>query len=735
MEWLLIVLLATSPQGAPGAPEVSPPVAAPLPPPGEMARLKALVDAGNLEAARARLAPLAEQHPRWARAVALLALTYYKENRFERARALFARALELDPGEVAVLPFYGWSLYSLGELDEARRVFEALLSEKPDFLLAHYGLGLIHLDRAEVGEARAHFETTLTLATAAADLDIRARAEARLGELARRRETAAPATGRAALGAAGVTTLRFQPVPDAAGLDLVMTSGGMPSREILEVNGGGIALLDYDGDGDLDVFLANGATLEDPQHGPGSRLYANRGDGTFDDVSARVGLRLQRWAMGVAVGDYDGDGWDDLYVTCFGANALLRNEEGEGGGRRFRDVAAEVGVVDPRWSTSAAFADLDGDSDLDLYVVNYLHFDPAQPPARAGKRYKGVPVMAGPRGLHAQPDSLYENLGDGRFREVTAAAGIAINTAISEDSGLDYGLSVRIFDFDGDGRPDIFVGNDSTADQLYRNLGGLRFEEIGALAGVATNGAGITQATMGLGLADADGNGAFDLFLTVFSDDTNTLHANRADGTFEDHSAELGLAAPSRPSLGWGCGFYDFDLDGDEDLFIANGHVYPEMDDPEVGESWAQRPLLFKRRGERFEVASCAEAWCERRYHGRATAFGDLDGDLDVDILMTTLNGPPLVLRNEAAGASLVVRLAGPPGNPHALGSRVEVENAGIIQRRLVTGGGSFQSVDATDASLGLGAAETTATVRVIAPDGKTRLIRNLPTGNLFVMP
>jgi len=517
--------------------------------------------------------------------------------------------------------------------------------------------------------------------------------------------------------------LRFTPVPGSAGVDLVMTSGGMPSREILEVNGGGIALFDYDRDGDADLFLANGATLDDPEHGPGSRLYANLGDGTFEDATGRAGIELRRWAMGVAVGDYDGDGWDDLYVTCHGPNVLLRNAPGADGGRRFVDVSEAARVADDRWSTSAAFSDLDGDGDLDLYVVNYLEFDPADPPSRGGKAFKGVPVMAGPRGLEAQPDALYENLGDGRFREVTEAAGCRVET------GLNYGLGVRIFDFDGDGRRDVFVGNDSTADHLFRNLGGLTFEDVAVVAGVAANGVGTTQATMGIGQVDADGNGALDLFLTVFSDDTNTLHLNLGDGFFDDRSAQYGVAAVSRSYLGWGCGFYDFDLDGDEDLFVADGHVYPEMDSPQVGASWAQRPLLFERRGGRFAAAGCAEPWCTRRYHGRATAFGDVDGDRDVDVLMTTLNGPLLVLRNDAPHRpTLAVRLEAPPPNRHGYGSRVEVATAAGVQRRWITGGGSYQSIDQPQAFFGLGdRTEGTVRVRVVWPDGAVTELADVP--------
>jgi hypothetical protein len=530
---------------------------------------------------------------------------------------------------------------------------------------------------------------------------------------------------------AAATSLRFAPVPQSAGIDLAMTSGAMPGREILEVNGGGIALLDFDDDGDLDVFLANGATLEDPEHGPGSRLYRNRGDGTFEDATGRVGLALSRWAMGAAVGDYDGDGWDDLYVTCYGPDVLLRNEAGADGGRRFADVSRQAGIADERWGTSAAFADLDLDGDLDLYVVNYLAFDPANPPARAGKRFRGVPVMAGPRGLPAEPDLLYENLGDGRFRDSTRRAGCHVET------GLDYGLTLRIADFDGDLRPDVFVGNDSTADQLFRNRGGLAFEDVAVAAGVAANGAGTTQATMGIGITDADGNGTPDLFLTVFSDDTNTLHLNLGDGFFDDRSAQLGLAAASRPYLGWGCGFYDFDLDGDEDLYIANGHVYPEMDDPRVGGAWGERPLVFERRGARFEVAACEDAWCDRPYHGRATAFGDLDGDRDVDVLMTTLNGPVVALRNEApARRSLLVRLDGPPGNRRAIGSSVEVTTQAGTQRRWVTGGGSFQSIDAPEAAFGFGDAGVPlrVTLRVRWPDGRVRRLEGVPTDRTVVV-
>jgi enediyne biosynthesis protein E4 len=538
--------------------------------------------------------------------------------------------------------------------------------------------------------------------------------------------TAAPAAAPAE-----APSTRFTEVPGSAGIDLVMTSGAMPSRHILEVNGGGIALFDYDNDGYLDVFIANGAPFERPETGPGSRLYRNRGDGTFEDVTERVGLDVRCWAMGAAVGDFDGDGWDDLYVTCFGPNLLLRNAESEGGGRRFVDVTTQAGVGNPLWSTSAAFADLDGSGHLDLYVANYLEFDPASPPNRAGNAFRGVLVMPGPRGLEGQRDALYRNLGDGRFQEVTDQAGLVI------DAGEEYGLAVRILDFFGDGKPDIFVGNDSTADRLYRNLGGMRFEDVAVVAGVAADGLGTTQATMGVCLGDVGGNGFPDLLVTVFSDDTNTLHLNLGDGFFDDATARLGLAAVSRPYLGWGCGFYDFDLSGREGLFIANGHVFPEMEDPRVGGTWAQRPLLFQRRGARFEPVPCRDEWCQRRYHGRSVAFGDLDGDLDVDLLMTTLNGPVLALRNEAQGHALVVRLEQPSPNWRAYGSRVEMESDKGKQRRWVTGSGSYQSVDSPHAYFGLGhdrEAIGELAVRVVWPDSTVRVLEGVPPDRLLVV-
>ena len=513
--------------------------------------------------------------------------------------------------------------------------------------------------------------------------------------------------------------LRFTDVSQASGIELRMTSGAMPSSEILEVNGGGVALVDYDGDGALDIFLANGATLDDPGHGPGSRLYRNLGNGTFQDVTEKAGIGLRGWAMGVAAGDYDGDGDDDLYVTCFGPNVLLRNDDG-----KFRDVTAAAGVGDPRWGTSAAFGDLDGDGDLDLYVANYLEFDPGKPPPRAV--FKGASVMGGPAGLVAQADVLYRNDGDGTFSDVTRAAGIA------EPPG-GYGLGVAIFDADGDGKLDVLVGNDSTANFFYHNRGGMKFEETGAVTGVAANYDGATQATMGIAVADVDGNARPDVFTTNFSSDTNTLHLNLNGRFFDDRTSQYGLGMVSRRYLGWGTGFQDFDMDGDLDLFVANGHVYPQAATHEIDSDYQQPPLLFRRDENRFEVETSAGPFFRAPLAARATAFGDLDNDGDVDVVVTTLNDAVRVVRNDTPRrGALVVELRDLAGSSRVPGAVVEVESGGKVQRRWL-GNGSYQSADSPLAHFG--SAANTATIRVVWPDGTVQTHEAVGVGRRVVIP
>ncbi len=506
-----------------------------------------------------------------------------------------------------------------------------------------------------------------------------------------------------------------QLLPADTGIEVTLTSGQTPSTQILEVNGGGLGLIDYDRDGDLDLFIANGATLADPERGPGSRLYENLGGMRFADVTTAAGIDLARWAMGVSVGDFDGDGWDDLYVTCYGPNVLLRNTEG-----RFTDVTGEAGVGDPSWGTTAAFGDLDRDGDLDLYVVNYLEFDAADPPPSS--RFKGEPVMAGPHGLVGQQDVLYENIGDGTFRDVTTEAGCRPPRA-------GYGLGVMIIDVDSDGWPDIFVGNDSMPNLLFRNLGGLRFEEQGNRSGIAANNDGSEQATMGIAVADVNGNGLPDFFSTNFSSDTNTLQLNLDGRFFDDRTMQYGLGMISRPYLGWACGFVDFDHDGDEDLLMVNGHVYPQATMETMDSTYLQPPLLFERVGNRFTRVTDpgVGVFLGEPRRGRAAVFADLDGDGDLDVVTGELNGPIRVLRNDgAAGPWLIVRLQDlGGGNPRGIGARIEVSVAGNMQRRWLVSGG-FQSSGAPSAHFGLPAATETVSVKVTWPDGHVQEMRDV---------
>jgi len=531
-------------------------------------------------------------------------------------------------------------------------------------------------------------------------------------------------------GSAATPTIHFTDITAASGIDFVMTSGRRPATEILEVKGGGLALIDFDNDGLLDLFIPNGATLDSPAEGPGCKLFKNLGDMRFRDVTSDAGLTFHRWGVGAAVGDYDGDGFDDIYVSCFGKNALLRNN-GDG---TFAEVTDAAGVGDDSWGTGCAWGDLDQDGDLDLYVANFLHFDPANPPPHTV--FKDVDVFAGPVGLAPAVDVLYENMGDGTFRNVTSESGCGAATTA-------YGLNVAILDFDEDGMVDIFVGNDSTPNFLFHNLGGMRFTDDGMKSGLAANGEGAFQATMGIAIADVNGNGKPDVFTSNFSSDTNTLHINLGHLIFEDRTQFYGLGSVSTTFLGWAAGFFDFNHDGDEDLVVFNGHVYPHATRENMDSEYLQPPLLFERDGGRFERVTSQQtgAWLDQAYCDRSAVFGDLDWDGDVDIIVGELNGPVRVLRNDRDDADWITvalhdtRAASK--NRRGLGSVIELTQGERTQRRWIFSGGSFQSSSAPAAHFGLGAEgakEEPMRVRVIWPDGEVSAFEITLHGKAYVI-
>lgn len=558
---------------------------------------------------------------------------------------------------------------------------------------------------------------------------------------------------------------------------MTMTSGESPSTQILEVNGGGLALLDFDNDGDFDLFVSNGATLKDPEHGPGCRLFeniTNPKDGVvrFRDITKQAGVNITRWAFGANVGDFDGDGFDDIHVSCYGPNILLRNT----GTGTFEDVTTRAGASgsDQAWSSSAAWGDIDNDGDLDLYVTNYLVFDPANPPPTG--KYKGADVLNGPHGLTPQADVLYENLGDGTFRNITDGSGCGT-------ARPSFGLNVVILDVDRDGWQDIIVANDSMPGFLFHNKGqGLgtrdqgagtasggadgaanpqplnpnpsRFEEIGVISGLSANADGGNQAAMGLAFGDVDGNGLPDKFTTVFSSDTNALHMNYNGTTFEDRAQQYGLGMISRPYLGWATAFYDFDHDGDEDLLMFNGHVYPNASMELMDSEYEQTPLLFARApgGKRFKRVTEQDGgeWLGEKHRSRCAAWGDLDNDGDIDVIVGELNGPIRVLRNDAIDVAkvndasnwLIVSLRDDrpaSRNRRGIGSVIELNAGDTKQTRWLYSGGSFQSSNAPYVHFAVppaiaASADSKPSLTVTWPDGTKQQINDVALGQHLIV-
>ena len=481
-------------------------------------------------------------------------------------------------------------------------------------------------------------------------------------------------------------------------------------KYIVESMSGGVAFFDYDNDGDLDIYLVNSLTVDlvKTKGKTKSHLYRNEGNGKFTEVAEKAGVSDIGWGMGVAVGDYNNDGFEDLYVTCLGPDYLFQNNANG----TFTNVTAKAGVSDPRWSTGASFVDYDRDGDLDLFVTNYVDFDVNHlPEFGQGKscQYKSIPVQCGPRGLKGAGDSLYRNNGNGTFTDVSKAAGV------SDPDGY-YGLGVITSDFDEDGLIDVFVANDSTPNFHFRNKGDGTFEEIGFLAGTGVNENGSEQGSMGVTVGDYDHDGKLDLFVTNFADEYNTLYHNNGKNSFTDLSYAAKVAAVSLPYVGWGTKFFDYNNDGWVDLFVANGHVYPQLP------GYRQRRLLHRnnRDGTFAEVAADFGAVLTENRASRGVAFGDIDNDGDIDLLIADLDGPPQLLRNDGSNAnnSIIIKTVGVKSNRSGIGARVTVVSGDLTQLDEVRSGDSYISQSDLRLHFGLEKRTKVDSIQVHWPSG-----------------
>ena len=522
----------------------------------------------------------------------------------------------------------------------------------------------------------------------------------------------------------------FQDITKAAGLgNWRHVMGGPEKTFILESNGSGVALLDYDNDGWLDIYLVNGSTL-DAQTGkatpPHAALFHNNHDGTFTDVAAQAGVTNDRWGFGVTVGDYDNDGWPDIFVANYGKNRLYHNNH-DG---TFTDVAEQAGVTLGNWSAGASWGDYDGDGRLDLFVSGYVHFDLERLPyprsevvSYADCGFRGTNnLTCGPRGLTGEPDHLFHNNGDGSFTDVSEKAGVA-------DKNKYYGLTAVFADLDDDGKPDLLVANDSTPGYFYRNKGDGTFADESYTSGFALNKDGREIAGMGIAIGDFLNHGRADVFVTDFSDDSKLLLRNDGDSSFTDVGAQSGINDICIPFLSWGAGFIDYDNDGRKDLFIVNGHVFPVADRLNWGSTYAQRPLLFRNIGEgKFQyVAPVQNTGLAVIASARGAAFGDLFNDGKIDAVVTPIDGAAVLLRNvnDDHHHWVELQLTGGTHSPRdAVGAVVFLTANGMRQRGDVLSSGSYISSNDKRVHFGLGDAAKAGVAEIRWPSGRKETVR-----------
>jgi enediyne biosynthesis protein E4 len=517
--------------------------------------------------------------------------------------------------------------------------------------------------------------------------------------------------------AAAASPVQYVDVAQQAGLTIPNVWGGVDhKRSIIEAKGSGLAFFDYDHDGWLDIYLANGDRLDShwpAGQAPTSHLYKNNRDGTFTDVTEKSGLGRTGWQTGVCVGDYNNDGWDDLFCCFWGHNILFRNN-GDG---TFTDVTQKAGLAQAkvRWGAGCTFLDYNRDSHLDLFVCNYLKLDPEAIPPPSNTSYcqwKGVPVMCGPRGLDADTNILYHNNGDGTFTDVSEKSGIL-------KPGPRYSITAVSYDFDNDGWPDIYVAVDSGPSILFHNNHDGTFTDIAVMSGCAYSDNGHEQAGMGIAVGDYDCDGWFDIFKTNFADDTCNLYHNNGDGTFSDVTFASGVGVNNR-YVAWGCGFVDYDNDGWPDIIQVNGHVYPEIDKYNFDQTFKNPRLVYKNLGNgRFQDVSAEMGpGISEHYSSRGAAFGDYNNTGNIDALILNLNDPPSLLRNEGGNQRnwIKIKLLGTKCNRTAIGARVRVVTGKHAQMNEVHSADSVMSQSDLRLHFGLGKAENVDLIEVKWP-------------------
>jgi hypothetical protein len=540
---------------------------------------------------------------------------------------------------------------------------------------------------------------------------------------------APPRPGAPAVECAGRTIPQLEDVTSKTGITFQHTSD--PEKKIvIESMSGGVILFDYDRDGWLDIYFTNAPTVAMSLKGQKAKgaLYHNNHDGTFTDVTDKAGIGTPCFAMGGAVGDYDNDGWPDLYITCYGGNVLYHNN-GDG---TFSDVTKKAGVADGRWSTGAAFGDYDGDGFLDLMVVDYVDLRLNALPEFGGApncKFRGLDVQCGPRGLKGSGDSLFHNKGDGTFADVSKAAGV------NDPSGY-YGMQVVWGDFNNTGRPDAFVTNDSTPKFLYKNEGSGKFSEIGLESGTAVNEDGAEQASMGLAVGDYNHTGRPSLYITNFSDEYSLLFRNDGDWNFTDVSYKAGVAVPSLPYVKWGAAFVDLDNDGWLDVIAVSGHVYPQVDTLPSGARYREPKILQmnQKDGTFCDASTQGGAALREPQVSRGLAVGDLFNDGNMDVVINNLDGAPVVLKNHGvAGRHWVsFELAGTKSNRLAIGARLKLVAAGITQTEEIHSGGSYLSQNDLRVHFGLNQATKIDSLEIRWPSGKVETLKDLEADKFY---